>query len=217
MPEELKGPVSENYKDVPNVYLASFGSKFAGFPVLAAKFNTLYTKPPTKALQSKVLAQGFKPLAMAEGQKALFGTTTTFKSSDGKTASFDVAMHAYEKSGSKDQAAVVTMTFRAGDQSETYHCLLVAPGGDFEKTEEFTVDANNAVIVAHSYWTRFRRCLASKCGSACLTAIPTCAGSWAAFLWCLVAKCGGCVLKCAACAGCNCRWWCRWAVGCCEG
>lgn len=220
MSEEVKGPVSENYKNAPEAYLTSFGSKFAAFPVLEAKFATLYTKPPIKALQAKGLAQGFKPLAMSEGKKALFGATNTFKSSDGKTASFDLAMHAYEKPGSKDQAAVVTMTFRAGDNSETYHCMLVAPNGDFEKAQELTVGPNNAVIPTHSFWTRFLRCLSSKCGSACLGAIPTCQaadGSWTTFLWCLVTRCGSCVLRCAACAGCNCSWWCRWAAGCCEG
>jgi len=72
------------------------------------------------------------------------------------------------------------------------------------------------VIEAESWWSAFRTCLTHRCGSACLSALVTCSGTWAAYFWCLVAKCGGCVVKCAGCSTCDCRWWCKWAVGCCD-
>jgi len=216
MPEESTGPVSENFKEAPNVYLASFATKFAEFPKLQTQFVAEYKKPGFKALQAKALADGFKPMT-ALTKEAYFGTTNTLKSNDGRTATFDMMVHSYEKPGSKDQAAVATVKVRAGDKSETYQFLLVAPGGNFEKAQEYMIGPNNTVIEAHSWWTRFRRCVTSKCGTVCLGATVSCSGTWAAYLLCLVAVCGSCVLRCVACASCNCRWWCRWAVGCCEG
>jgi hypothetical protein len=72
------------------------------------------------------------------------------------------------------------------------------------------------VIEAESWWSAFKACLHGRCGSTCLSALVSCSGTWAAYFWCLVAKCGGCVVKCAACSTCDCRWWCKWAVGCCD-
>lgn len=62
MPEESTGPMSENFKEAPNVYLASFATKFAEFPKLQTQFVAGYKKPGLKALQAKALADGFKPM-----------------------------------------------------------------------------------------------------------------------------------------------------------
>lgn len=209
-----RAQISESYKDAPELYLASFTTKLLELSSVEAKLTTLYRQASVRALQARVLAEGFKPVT--EGEKAFFGHANTYKSNDGKTATFEIIVHSYMKAGSKDQAAIASVKIKAGDKSDTYHFLLIAPNGDFEKVQEFTLGQNDAVVPANSYWDRFRACLADKCGSACLSAIPTCSGTWTAFLWCLIRKCGTCVLRCTACAACDCRWWCKWAAGCCD-
>jgi len=81
---------------------------------------------------------------------------------------------------------------------------------------EASIIQGDGIIEAESWWSGFVGCLRSRCASSCLSSLHSCSGYWAAYFWCLVAKCGGCVLKCAACSTCDCRWWCRWAVGCCD-
>jgi hypothetical protein len=71
------------------------------------------------------------------------------------------------------------------------------------------------VPLAGTFWQRLVRCLRG-CGGACITAIATCPkNSWAAFLGCIAVRCGVCAIKCPPCAACDCRWWCKWAAGCC--
>lgn len=76
--------------------------------------------------------------------------------------------------------------------------------------------AAGVVPAAGTFWQRFVTCVRGSCGSVCLAALPTCAGTWVLYLKCLAVVCGGCVLKCSACAACDCSWWCRWAAGCCK-
>lgn len=182
---------------------------------LSKSFETVAKKPGMKALSEQLVGQGFKPEKTA-GKNAFFGATETVKSDDGKTATFDIKVQSYSKAGSKDKAAVVIVTAKSGQNSETYQFSLMAPGGDFEKAAEFTVDKNNKVKKANSWYTRWKACLRDRCATACLGALVTCTGTWAAYFWCVVARCGGCVLRCSACASCNCSFWCKWAVGCCR-
>jgi hypothetical protein len=116
-----------------------------------------------------------------------------------------------------DQAAAGTVSVTAGAYTSDYNLLLEAPGGDINRMIERTVRGDELVLV-DGWWDRFRNCLGG-CGGVCLSALGGCIASGAipAILVCLAVSCGGCAAKCAACATCNCRWWCRWAVGCCEG
>jgi hypothetical protein len=113
------------------------------------------------------------------------------------------------------EGAVATAVVRAGGNELVYDLLLEAPGGRFREAREFTI-ANDQVVPTHSWWSAWTGCLGGNCASTCLGSLVTCAGTWAAYLWCVVAACGGCVLKCTACATCDCSWWCRWAAGCCD-
>jgi hypothetical protein len=73
------------------------------------------------------------------------------------------------------------------------------------------------LVVANSWGSAWSGCLHSQCANTCLSSLTQCSfGSWAGYFWCVAARCGGCVLRCAACATCDCRWWCRWAVRCCD-
>jgi hypothetical protein len=117
----------------------------------------------------------------------------------------------------EDQAAAGAVTITAGPYTSDYSLLLEAPGGDANRMIERTVQGNELIFV-DGWWDRFRNCL-GNCGGGCLAALGSCIGSGAlpAILACLAIRCGGCAAKCAACATCDCRWWCRWAAGCCKG
>lgn len=181
---------------------------------VAARHLARHTKDPgVQALVMDLGKQGFQPLKT--GNKAFFGTQKSYKASDGTTAQFSLNIQSYRKAGSKDEAALGVATFTSGKEKETYRFTLVAPNGNFNKARERKVDARNAVRAANSWWTAFRGC-ARGCGTPCAAALVSCSGTWTAYLWCLAATCGGCVLRCVGCASCNCRWWCRWAAGCCR-
>lgn len=128
----------------------------------------------------------------------------------------DISLRALEKPNSQDQAAIATVTATAGSHTEVYDMLLEAPNGDFAKAREFEVNERDQLVAANSWWTAARSCAIGKCGSVCIGALVACSGTWAAYLLCVAAACGGCWVRCAACATCNCRWWCKWATGCCH-
>lgn len=195
-------------------FVTNISTKHHDLAVLAKKFETHSKDSGIKALSGKLEGEGFKPAK--QGKNAFFGATETYKSNDGQTATFDIQVRSYTKAGSKDAAAIGIVTVKSGQNKQTYKFSLRAPGGDFEKAEEFTVDQSNKVKKANSWWSRWTRCLRDRCATTCLGALTTCSGTWAAYLWCVVAACGTCVLRCVGCASCDCRWWCKWAVGCCS-
>ncbi|QLH23604.1 hypothetical protein [Streptomyces sp. Rer75] len=83
---------------------------------------------------------------------------------------------------------------------------------------ELTPDADGHLVTRDGWWEALTSCFGSSdCGSTCLSAALTCPpAGWAVYLACLAGRCGGCVVSCAACATCDCTWWCRPAVGCCN-
>jgi hypothetical protein len=118
------------------------------------------------------------------------------------------------------EAAVATASISAGDNRIEVPLLLEAPRGptgvDFQRARESTVEATDQVIDSRSWWSAWVGCLQRDCAGTCLSSLFTCSGTWAAYLLCVAAQCGGCVLRCTACATCDCVWWCRWAAGCCD-
>jgi hypothetical protein len=130
-----------------------------------------------------------------------------------RTVEVEVVGHSISKGDA--EGAVATATIRAGGNELTYDLLLEAPGGRFQEAREFTI-VNDRVVPANSWWSAWTGCLQRSCISTCLTSLVVCSGTWAAYFWCVAAACGGCVLKCSACATCDCSWWCRWAAGCCD-
>lgn len=182
----------------------------------------LRDRPDLKKLQKEAERRGYKAQDRPE---ETFGIRLKAKASAGvrpirgatgaavREVQFELAGQSVSKRGS--EGAVVVCTIRAGDQEETYDMLLEAPGGNFQQAREYTVEKGR-VVEAHSWWSAWVGCLHRDCASVCLNALSSCKGTWAAYFWCVVARCGGCVLKCAGCATCDCRWWCRWAVGCCS-
>jgi hypothetical protein len=126
-----------------------------------------------------------------------------------------------KKPGSGDKAAIIITSLSAPGAfrgAEIDVRFLVAPGGDVQRTKEMRFDhATGSVVPTNSFWTRFKGCMTGTCSVVCTGALTTCAfTTWAGYLQCLAVACGGCSAKCFACATCKCRWWCKWAAGCCR-
>lgn len=177
-----------------------------------------------KTLDDEVRRRGYRPVT---GPGADFGLRHRYRARNPihppagqqgqpvQEVQFELVLRAHEKPNSPDHAAVATVRMTAGQNVEEYDLLLEAPGGNFAHAREFKVE-NNRVVPANSWWTAARSCVTSGCSSVCVGSLITCTGAWAAYLLCVAAACGGCWVRCAACATCNCRWWCRWAAGCCH-
>ena len=151
------------------------------------------------------------------GQRETYRTTSKGQRMD---ETYTLRVQDYAKPGSKDAAAIAQVEVVAGGRSEVYSFSLIAPEGNFEMAEEYQVGETGGIVSvtkANSWWSCTKQRIKDKCGSACLSALTTCpTSSWVAYLGCLAVKCGGCFLKAGACCGCNCKWWCKWATGCCH-
>jgi hypothetical protein len=127
---------------------------------------------------------------------------------------FSLVGQSYSKADA--EGAVVTLTIRAGGNYAQQSILVEQEvGGNYQQIRESVVE-NDQVVPADSWWSAWVGCLYRNCAWSCLQSLWSCSGTWAAYFWCVVAWCGGCVTKCAGCATCDCSWWCRWAVGCCD-
>ncbi|MFD9817156.1 hypothetical protein [Streptomyces sp. NPDC059080] len=84
--------------------------------------------------------------------------------------------------------------------------------------EEHVTGSGGQLVTVDGWWDALTSCLTSSdCGDQCVSAALTCPpATWAVYLACLAGRCGLCVVKCAACATCDCTWWCRVAAGCCN-
>lgn len=181
-------------------------------------------KGKLKKLDDEAKKRGYKK---ATGPRAEFGLRHTFKAGKPvpppagtpgqpvQEVEVEISLSTLEKPNSEDQAAIGTVRVTAGKNTEEYDMLLEALDGDFEDVRESKVE-NDKVVPANSWWTAARSCVIGKCGSVCIGALTVCRGTWAAYLLCVAAACGGCWVRCSACATCNCRWWCKWAAGCCR-
>ncbi|MBI4716518.1 MAG: hypothetical protein HY763_01825 [Planctomycetes bacterium] len=198
----------------PKEFLASVVTDFPAAAALKSRAATLDRELGRKALMDRLVGAGFRPVAT--GKDAYFGVTNKYTANNGKKVTVECVMQSYRKTGSRDAAAVGTVTVKADQETETYRFSLVAPDGDFDRMVEHTVDKNNKVRPAHSWFSCIKNCFKKKCVGACLTALTTCSGTVAAYFWCVVARCGGCGLGCLGCCACDCRWWCKWAIGCCD-
>jgi hypothetical protein len=192
-------------------------------PTAHARFKKqLGGSPALKSLHGEALKRGYKS---TDTPDETFAIRLTSKASArihaplaiGGGAVQDVEFELVGQSMTKgnSQGAIATCTVRSGKNEVSYEMLLEAPDGHFDRAREWTLE-NGKVIDAHSWWGAWVGCLHGRCASECLGALWQCVGTWAAYFWCVVARCGGCVLKCAACATCDCSWWCRWGTGCCD-
>lgn len=198
---------------------------FDGAAVLA-KMKAVAPKREVKAVLDIAKTRGFVPsdkAADVQGFKRSYKPEGKI-SQDGLTVTkldYTYMVQELRKRGSNDKAAIVVTTLASPGVvggTEIDVRFLVAPNGDVQKTTEMRFDkVTGTVVDTRSWWTRFKACITGKCASTCAGALGTCAFTgWAGYLQCLALACGGCSAKCVGCATCKCRWWCKWAIGCCE-
>ena len=118
----------------------------------------------------------------------------------------------YVKKNSKDSAAVAEVEISSQGQKRTYTFILEAQGGDINKVKEMKVSEEGKVQAANSFWS----CVYRRCP--CMANFYSCwNGSWTYYFSCIWRNCGlSCWTSASACCSCDCSWWCRWAVGCCD-
>ncbi|MFF9158403.1 hypothetical protein ACF1AB_39965 [Streptomyces sp. NPDC014846] len=179
------------------------------------------------ALPSRLrLAKG---APLPEGETVGFTSTTTLSS----------PMDPPEGVTTREQVEKVNNSFFArtftgenGEQMAACATVIEVPGTSYKQVDAFVLEAHNGDLLdakelvptsssvleeRDGWWDALTGCLGRDCGGVCLSAAMSCPKvNWAAFLICLAGRCGVCVVKCAACATCNCSWWCKWAAGCCD-
>lgn len=173
-----------------------------------------------KALDQHLKRKGFRP---QKEKRNFWGIKGTYEDNDRK-ATFSVVIQDYTKPKSKDGAAIGQVTVAADGRSEVYSFDLIAPEGKVEKAKEYRVDKKLKVMEAESWWSCVQGELNRQCGSILVNCLrgaiaAAVAGgplSWATFLSWLAGCIGVPFAKIALCCGCNCSWWCSWAVGCCR-
>jgi len=189
------------------------------------QLTVLTKKQGVKPVYQYAAQEGFKPLKGAknmQGFKRTYNAAKPIKRGKEKVQRLEYSFHVQElqKRGSKDKAAIIVTHLRGvglkgADVAEAR--LLVAPGGKIAKAREYKYDLKKKKVAAtRSWWTRCKACLKKNCIATCVTSLVTCSGTWVAYLACVGAICGGCFTRCSACASCKCRWWCKWAAGCCK-
>jgi len=171
-----------------------------------------------QALSKHLAEQGYE----AQTKPAnYFGWDIAYQRRDGQTAKVALLVQDYAKGGSKDPAAIATITIAAGTRCDTYSFSVIAPEGNYEKAIEYRVDKESLKVVrANSFWSCFVNRVSSRCAGVCVAALGSClatsGGSWASYLGCLAIRCGLCAARAFACCLCDCSWWCSWAAGCCH-
>lgn len=174
------------------------------------------------ALHKHLSDEGFKP--GGNPNKDFYGKRTKYKNPDKPNVktTHTIVLQNYEKEGSTDAGALgtVTLTTKEGNQTQTttYDFVLVAPDGNFDNPIEHTATDAGTVVPANSWYSCVKSRVFSKCEGPCVTAVTTCSisGTWAAYLACVAIPCGYCLTKALACCSCDCSWWCKWGVGCCD-
>lgn len=125
----------------------------------------------------------------------------------------DFTLMVQDLAGEENQGAIVSTSLSTGKQTFDYNFMLEAPTQSPFQAQEFTWDQGE-VVAAQSWWSRFTKCVPGCCNW--WTLFQCRGGSWSEYFSCIAARCGGCAAKCAACASCNCKWWCKWGAGCCS-
>ncbi|MEW2417847.1 hypothetical protein AB0953_29605 [Streptomyces sp. NPDC046866] len=124
----------------------------------------------------------------------------------------------YEGAGNQQVAACATVLRGdpAGKEEVDAFVLIGQKGSLLDTADELVAGPAGTLVPRDGWWDALTKCLGG-CGSTCLSAAVGCPkATWQIFLICLAGRCGLCVVKCAACATCDCTWWCRIAAGCCH-
>jgi len=207
-------------------------SDILGADAVSADFASLKEADSLMKLASDNLVErGFEALT---GPENFFGIKETYRvmMDDGEIVQQTTTLEVqdYISSDRRDLGALVRVRLETEDGcKEEYTFNLVAPCGDFSRPIEYQAVATiirdpttgamttRLEMVETDSWGSCMLQELKKCASPCVNALVTCPKtSWTAYLGCLAVRCGGCFVAKAACCTCNCKWWCKWAVGCCR-
>lgn len=182
---------------------------------------------PLGLLVAEGRRRGYVPAKKPEdalGFRHTFKATEDIQPPKGSTTapvrelSFELSAQSFTntKRGSADRAGILAITLEAGTNSLKREMFIEVPGGNFAQARELVVK-DDAVVLAHSWSSAFRRCMSDH---GC-PAVYSCSWNYGFVGWlmCVFSSswaCGVWWLPCQVCAGCNCSWWCSWAVGCCR-
>lgn len=219
----------------PETELKLLKSEVLAKSALATNFANLKRSDRSIALASDFLVkEGFEAQTKDENFLGLKETyEVTAKGTGEKTQeTFTLVVQDYRSKTGKDLAALARVTVEAGDEKEEYTFNLIAPEGNFDNAIEYKVAAAQVatpkleviraatpqleVVKSNSWWSCVKYQIRKDCVTQCKNALTQCSGTWAQYLSCVAWRCGGCFVKKSACCACDCRWWCRWAVGCCD-
>jgi hypothetical protein len=209
----------------PSTELNLIKSEVISKSSLSADFANLKRSDKSIALAGDFLVQkGFEAQTKDENFFGLKETYSVKSKTTGEETqeTFTLMVQDYRSKSSKDVGAVARVSVVAGNQKQDYTFNLIAPEGNFDKATEYQVaiaqkgPGKLEVVKANSWWSCVKQKIKEKCVGPCITSLTTCSGTWTAYFACVAARCGSCLVKQAACCACDCSWWCKWAVGCCD-
>jgi hypothetical protein len=207
---------------------------------VSAQIETELTPQKSKVLSSKTLDKSFIQLIKTNDEvktlaghlnskgfvaqresRNFYGISETYKDAiSKKQVTYKFQFQDFRNPNSKDLIALCHLSASSGKEIETYTFYLIAPNGDFDQMQEYFIDKRLNILQANSWWSCTKKRISNKCPGACLTAFITCvpagASSVVGYLVCVVSNCAGCLIKAGACCACDCRWYCKWATGCCD-
>jgi len=233
--------LSQAYAE-PDTSLTLINAEVTSKSKLASDFANLKRTDRLLALADKDLVKrGFKAQTKDEN---FFGFTEVYKvrsKTTGKETQQKLTMSVQDYFGKsmeddkgkppkQDLGALVRITLEAEGQRETYTFNVVAVDGNFDNVVEYAAvetpggktatggihPARLEMLKTNSWWSCVRGQIREHCSASCRNALTECHGGWASYIGCVAWRCGGCYVAKSACCTCNCKWWCKWATGCCH-
>lgn len=176
------------------------------------------TNDEVKTLAGHLNSKGF---VAQRDLKSFYGISETYKDAiSRKQVNYKFQFQDYKNPNSKDLIALCHLKAVSGKETETYTFYLIAPDGNFDEMQEYFIDKRLNILKANSWWGCTKKRISKKCPGECLSSFITCvpsgAGSVVGYLICVAGNCTSCLIKAGACCACDCRWYCKWATGCCD-
>lgn len=232
-PEAVPEPeVLDETEVLPDTEMSLVSSEILSRSAVSEDFANMKEADSLMRLASdNLMERGFEPLT---GDENFFGIVETYRvmMDDGEIVQQTMTLEVqdYISADRRDLGALVRVRLETEDGcKEDYTFNLVAPCGNFDRVIEYQAvqtsirDTTTGAMAARlemvetNSWGSCMLQELKKCASPCVNALVTCPKTgWSAYLGCLAVRCGGCFVAKAACCTCNCKWWCKWAVGCCR-
>lgn len=205
-----KSPAGQDLRDIKTVR-----SELIAKPSLSELFSARARKDP--ALQKIYSSLDKRGLKGGTADKDYFGAEETFVNAAGDSLEASFYLRGFSQAGSKAVGAAGILSVSAYGQSQIYYFLWYAPNGKLGDTIESRIDKKLHTERTHGAFKTIFGSLKKTSPDLLERAQSTCPGaSWTEYFDCIARMGSDGPLKAIACAGCDCHWWCVWAVGCCE-